>query len=206
LIGGLFEAGGEPEQEEDGALPWQSGDDKGAAEASVELEHVASDELLGVVADDTGAGRWRSGGGEGAAEACVELERVTYGELLGVVTDGGAAVTARELWRPLSSLSTSPPASSLALLRKAAVQRAADIGGATTVMFRPPSSSWASLRTAAVQARRRAEVPARVSRARADRGDQEIPAELLRMASGSDPAEGLFDCSHPGRDPASIPV
>jgi hypothetical protein len=60
LIGGLSEAGGEPEQEEDGALPWQRGDGEGAAEASVELERVASNELLGVVADDTGA----DGGGE----------------------------------------------------------------------------------------------------------------------------------------------
>jgi hypothetical protein len=40
LIGGLSETGGEPEQEEDGALPWQSGDDEGAAEASVELELI----------------------------------------------------------------------------------------------------------------------------------------------------------------------
>jgi hypothetical protein len=65
---------------------------EGAAETSVELERVASDELLGVVADGSGTGsfRWRRSGG-----ASIELKRVDSRELLGVVAVGGGA----DRWR-----------------------------------------------------------------------------------------------------------
>jgi hypothetical protein len=49
---------------------WQRGDDEGAAEACVELERVASGELLGTVANGGGAGSygwWLSSAGEEAA-------------------------------------------------------------------------------------------------------------------------------------------
>jgi hypothetical protein len=91
------------------------------------------------------------------------------------------AAEARELRRPPSSSSTSPPASSWVWLRTAAVQgswgwRLSDDGeGAAEASVKlertPLASSWASLRTAALQGRD-AGASARVSHARADREDK----------------------------------